>query len=90
MRTLIATALFALTACSPATDTRTSESGAQSKVESGDVALVAVAPDGTKLWAVKPSGGRTVYFASSLAQTRHSENCGKNCNKIVDDLVPTQ
>jgi len=90
MRIMITTALFVLTACSPATDTRTSESGAQTKVQSGDVALVAIAPDGTKLWAVKPSGGRTVYFASSVAQTRHSESCGKNCIKTVDDVVPTQ
>jgi len=78
----------ALAACSPAAKTNSGEPDAVEKVAEGDVALVAVAPDGTQLWGVRPIGGRTVYFASSGVQTSHSESCGKNCTRTLDDIVP--
>lgn len=73
-----------LAACSepPAT----TEPAEKAKLDSGQVALVAVAPDGTKLWAVK--GYRIIYFSSSGTQTYHNESCGRTCNRRVDDAVP--
>lgn len=73
-----------LAACSGPPETVTPEQKAI--LDHGQVALVAVAPDGTKLWAVR--AGRIVYFSSAGTQTSHSENCGKNCTRIVDDIVP--
>lgn len=59
------------------------------KLDAGIVALAATAPDGTKLWAVTPPGeGRRVYFSAGGTQTAHSESCGKNCTRVVDDAVP--
>jgi hypothetical protein len=81
--------LFALAGCDAAS--QTADTSYEQKVHSGQVALAAVAPDGTKLWAVTPPGStRRVYFAASGAQTSHTEHCGKNCNKTVDDTVPTK
>lgn len=72
----------------PAVTTATGDADAVSKVEAGQVALVAIAPDGTNLWAVRPQGGRTVYFSSRGTQASHSESCGKNCTRTIDDDVP--
>lgn len=80
--------LLYLAACDQAS--QTAESGASEKIERGQVALVAEAPDGTKLWGISPPGAsRRVYFASSGAITSHPERCGKNCTTEVDDVVPT-
>lgn len=49
------------------------------------VALVATAPDGTKLWRFKDGYGWTVYFASSGTQRQVS--CGKGCTR--PETVPT-
>jgi hypothetical protein len=88
MRKMILLALLGLAACNPPPETTTPEQRAI--LDRGDVALIAVAPDGTKLWAVRNGrlNGRLVYFASSGSQTSHNEACGKNCNKEVDDQVP--
>lgn len=66
-------AILLLTACSPP---KGAEPGADAKLDDGAVALMATAPDGTKLWATR-SYGRTVYFSSS--GTQHEVSCGKNC-----------
>lgn len=63
---------------------RTAEPNLESKLDNGDVAKIAVAPDGTVLWGVK-AGGRTVFFASRGVQ--HSVSCGKNC--VRQEIVPT-
>lgn len=84
---LAASALLALTACGHS-QSNTADSDLDTRVDAGDVALYAIAPDGTRLWAVKGRGGRTVYFASSGTSTSHSETCGKNCTRTVDDVVP--
>ena len=65
--------LFLLAACDPP---KSAEPEAKAKSERGEVALMATAPDGTKLWAVM-SMGRTIYFAST--GTSASESCGKAC-----------
>jgi hypothetical protein len=72
-RILLAASLLFLTACDPP---QSAEPGASQKVVTGAVTLMATAPDGTKLWAVR-SMGRTIYFAST--GTSASETCGKNC-----------
>lgn len=89
MKRLIISAAAFCAACSPAARTATSEPSAVEKVKRGEVGLVAIAPDGTQLWAVEPEGGRTIYFASAGAQTSHSESCGKNCTRTLDDVVAT-
>lgn len=85
MKKLTLALVLALAACNNPPDTTPPEQ--RTKLDSGQVALVAVAPDGTKLWAVRAD--RIVYFASSGTQTEHSENCGKNCWRKVDDAVPS-
>lgn len=83
-RLLMLAPLALLAACSVSTNT--SEPGANDKIYSGEVALVAEAPDGTKLWGVEPRrGGRVVYFAS--AGTARTVGCGKNCTRL--ETVPT-
>jgi hypothetical protein len=61
----------------------TADRAERAKLDNGQVALVAVAPDGTKLWAVRAN--RIVYFSSAGTQTHHVENCGKNCWRTIDD-----
>ena len=85
-KTAILLAALLLTACDRGTPSGDPE--ADSKLEAGQVALIARAPDGTVLWAVG-SGGRIVYFATSGTQTQHTENCGKHCRRTVIDAVPT-
>lgn len=70
-----------LAACDPP---KSAEPGADKKLYSGEVTLMAVAPDGTKLWGVL-SAGRTVYFASSGTST--TQGCGKNC--VRQNQTPT-
>jgi hypothetical protein len=84
MKKLMFVALLALSGCQepPAT----AEPDQRAKLDSGQVALVAVAPDGTKLWAVK--AGRIVYFSSAGTQTYHNEPCGRSCTRRVEDEVP--
>jgi hypothetical protein len=54
--------------------------------DGGKVYLMAVAPDGTKLWAFDAPGlSPTVYFAASGTQT--TVGCGKNCTR--PEYVPT-
>jgi hypothetical protein len=54
--------------------------------DEGKVYLMAVAPDGTKLWMFDAPGlPRPVYFAASGTQT--TVGCGKNCNR--PEYVPT-
>lgn len=48
----------------------------QASLKQGQVALVATAPDGTKLWAVK-AGRRYVYFSSAGTQTSRTTQSGK-------------
>jgi hypothetical protein len=79
---------IALAGCD-STPPKTAEPGVGSKLEGGDVALFAVAPDGTRLWAVEGESGRTVYFSGSGATTSHSEYCGKGCTRTIDDIVPS-
>lgn len=82
--TLAALALAGCDAASTSSDPRYA-----AKVSSGEVALAAEAPDGTKLWAVTPPGSsRRVYFSSGGAQTSHLVTCGKGCWRTVDDVVP--
>lgn len=78
---LIGILLALLFGCSPPNN---AEPGAGIKLDDGEVALAATAPDGTKLWMVR-SYGRTVYFASTGTQV--TVNCGKNCWR--EDNIPT-
>lgn len=88
MKTALAIiAALALTGCERARS-NSAEDGADAALGKGEVALYAVAPDGTKLWAVEGRNARTVYFATSGTSTSHNESCGKNCNQTVDDVVP--
>lgn len=68
--------------------TSSGEPDADARLSEGAVALIATAPDGTKLWGVR-SGVRVVYFATGSTQTQHAESCGKNCTRTVIDAVPT-
>ncbi|QQV76499.1 hypothetical protein H5J25_13700 [Sphingomonas aliaeris] len=84
---LLAAAAAALSGCDAPSVSADPQYSA--KVDAGIVALAATAPDGTKLWAVTPPGsGRRVYFSSGGTQTSHSESCGKNCTRLVDEAVP--
>jgi hypothetical protein len=85
---LVLAAALGLSGCDgPA---RTADPIAEARMKNGEVALVAVAPDGTQLWGITPPGAnRRVYFASTGTQTSHTEHCGKSCNRTVDDIVPT-
>jgi hypothetical protein len=56
------------------------EPNAYKKIDKGEVALIATAPDGTKLWGVS-AGGYYVYFSS--AGTDWSYTCGKSCQRHV-------
>jgi len=85
----IACIAIALAGCDSARS-NTAERTADRKLEGGDVALYAIAPDGTRLWAVEGRSGRTVYFSGGGSTTSHSEACGKNCIRTIDDLVPAQ
>lgn len=73
---LIAT-ILALAACDVP---KTAQPDARKKMYEGEVALFAVAPDGTKLWGAYVNG-RDVYFSSTGASW--VENCGKNCRRDV-------
>jgi hypothetical protein len=57
---------------------KSAEPGYNDKLSAGDVALAAVAPDGTRLWAARIDG-RDVYFSSRGTQV--TESCGKNCTR---------
>jgi hypothetical protein len=86
-----AIALLALAACDPP---RSAEPAAEQKLVAGDVALIATAPDGTKLWAVR-SYGRYVYFSSTgttndsvLRQGLHDRcRSARSAEGPVNDLV---
>jgi hypothetical protein len=66
-----------LAGCEGPAPISTSDGGRE---DGGKVYLMAVAPDGTKLWVFDaPSLMRPVYFASSGTQT--TVGCGKNCNR---------
>lgn len=83
-RILVCALLVAVVACQkpPATVTPAQEA----VLNRGGVALVATAPDGTKLWAVQAN--RIIYFSSAGTQTSHTQSCGKGCARTVDDAVP--
>jgi hypothetical protein len=66
----------------------TSEPGASEKLDRGEVALIATAPDGTQLWGVRDAG-RRVYFASVGASWSETRNCGKSCTRTEYHEVPT-
>jgi hypothetical protein len=87
MKNIALLAALTLAACQQSPP-RTTPAEQHVRLDSGQVAIVATAPDGTKLWAVR-AGRRIVYFASSGTATSHVENCGKNCSKTVDDQIPT-
>lgn len=58
----------------------------EQRLARGEVLLQSVAPDGTKLWRVR-RGGRDIYFSTAGTHTTHTESCGKNCTRTVDDDV---
>lgn len=76
-------AVVALSACSPS---NTSEGGSRQKLRSGEVTQIAVAPDGTKLWAVRYYG-RDIFFASTGTgwETKRTVSCGRNCTRTETD-----
>jgi hypothetical protein len=84
MKKLVIGALaLCLAGCEGPAPISTSDGGRE---DGGKVYLMAVAPDGTKLWVFDaPSLMRPVYFASSGTQT--TVGCGKNCNR--PEYVPT-
>jgi hypothetical protein len=84
MKKLVIGALaLCLAGCESPAPISTSDGGRE---DGGKVYLMAVAPDGTKLWAFDAPGlRRTVFFASSGTQT--TVGCGKNCNR--PEYVPT-
>lgn len=83
MKRFVAVALLALAACdgSPPQTGRAPDD--PQVVEQGQyVVLIAVAPDGTKLWRYNgPGTSRYVFF--SAAGTSTTERCGKNCSRAV-------
>lgn len=88
--------LSALIACAGCGDQRppasqTAEPGAVEKANRGEVALIATAPDGTRLWGVAIAGGRWVYFSGSGASwtTTHSQPCGRSmCARTEEHETP--
>lgn len=75
---------FALLAVASCGDPNTAERGARDRLSAGEVARIAVAPDGTVLWGVRHNGN-IIYFSSGSAQ--RTEACGKNCTRTI--FVPT-
>lgn len=85
MKYLLIPMLLLVAACS-GNVAATAEEGAEDKLKAGQVALIATAPDGTKLWGVY-SAGRMVYFSNSGTSYSYTQNCGKNCTRTVDQNV---
>lgn len=74
---IVAACALALTACAAETPIEAYDGGGN---DGRTVDLMAIAPDGTKLWRFGGKGLRhPVYFASS--GTSQVVNCGKNCVK---------
>ena len=84
MKKLVIGALaLCLAGCENPTAISASDGGRE---DGGKVYLMAIAPDGTKLWAFAAPGlQRTVFFASS--GTQQTVGCGKSCNR--PEYVPT-
>ncbi|MBO9377706.1 hypothetical protein GG804_13095 [Sphingomonas histidinilytica] len=88
VRSLIAVAALALTACQRPLS---ADPDASAKLDAGRVARAAVAPDGTTLWVTR-WGGRLVFFAASGTswQTQRTQTTGKTTTTITEDhAVPT-
>lgn len=83
-RTIGAAALLAVALLAGCDQPKTSDPRISERLADGEVAQVAIAPDGTVLWAVRRNGS-TIYFASS--GTRRTEGCGKHCTR--DEYVPS-
>ncbi len=79
MRTLLIIIVACVFLAGCGKPSNTAERAIQERLDAGDVALVAIAPDGTHLWAVYDRG-RTVYFAASAAQW--TERHGKTSETI--------
>lgn len=91
-KAILVLALLSMTACNEPHNQ--SEANANMETESCKPMLVAVADDGTRLWKLASgcrnnTSRRPVFFSSGGGtQTEHTEHCGKNCTRHVDDYVP--
>lgn len=86
LRCLALSAAVAIAGCGPSASS--GDPDRSEKLDRGEVAKAAVAPDGTVLWVARV-GGRSVYFASSGAHWNETKTCGKNCTRTDHYDVPT-
>lgn len=86
-------ALLAIIVTLSACDDRTPEQKAADHARYCSPIEVSRTDDGVVLYRVSSrcdqvSGSHDVYFSTRGTQTGHTESCGKNCSRTVDDLVP--